>query len=129
MWDKLYVAAPDGTAWPLDLDTAEAKLRERFPEAVTSRQTARASGQDYLSFDVPIEGMMRHGIYVEGGNLTLSDGAPADWAETVSWFLSLLPAGTPAVALTEHNQQLTPVAPGAPPERIRDLFEGLIAAS
>src|SRR5215813_7695882 len=119
MWDKLYVAAPEGTAWPLDLDTAEAKLRERFPEAVTARQTARASGQDYLSFDVPIEGMMRHGIYVEGGNLTLSDGAPADWAETVAWFLSLLPAGTPAIALPEHNQQLTPVTPGATPDRIR----------
>jgi hypothetical protein len=29
MWDTLYIGVPEGTSWPLDLDTAEAQLRER----------------------------------------------------------------------------------------------------
>jgi hypothetical protein len=128
VWDKIYIAAPEGTSWPLDLDTAEARLRDRFPDIVTSRRTAPASGQDVLSFDVTIEGTPRHGIYVDGGNLTLSDGTPADWADTISWFLSLLPAGTPAFVMTEQNPRPTPIPAATSADSIRDLLDGLIAA-
>jgi hypothetical protein len=129
MWDKLYIVAPQGTTWPLDLDTAEQRLRERFPTAITSRQTAQASARDYLSFDIPIDGTPRHAIYVNGFNLTLSDGTPGDWADTISWFLSLLPRGTPAIAMTEHNSQPTSLPPDASPEVIRDVLDNLIAAN
>jgi len=125
MWDKLYIAATEGTSWPLDLDTAEAQLRERFPDAVIGRQTGASSGQTYVSFDADVNGMMRHGIYVEGGNLTLSDGEPADWAETIAWFLSLLPSGTPVVALAERNPNLVTVPANASADEITQLLDGL----
>jgi hypothetical protein len=128
MWDRLYLAAPEGTRWPLDLDTAEARLHQDYPEVVTSRHTARSSDQDYLGFDLPIDGVPRHGIYVNGGILTLSDGTPTDWADLIAWWLSQLPAGTPVIAMTEHNPQLTPVAGNATPQQIRDLLDGLVAA-
>jgi len=129
MWDKLYIGAPQGTTWPLDLDTAEERVRGRFPNAITSRETAQPFARDYLSFDVPIDGTPRHAMYFDGFNLTLSDGSPADWADTIAWFLSLLPRGTPAIAMSEHNSQPTPISTEASPEIIRDLLDGLTAAN
>ena len=128
MWDKLYIAAAEGTTWPLDLDTAEARLQERFPDAVIGRQTGGATGKTWVSFDAEVNGMRRHGIYVEGGNLTLSDGEPADWAETIAWFLSLLPTGTPVVALAERNPTLVAVPSNATADEITQLLDGLAHA-
>jgi hypothetical protein len=127
--ETLYVGAPQGTSWPLDLARAEAPLRERFPDAFIRRGEGRASGRDYLSFDVTVNGERRHGVYAEGLNLALSDGSPADWAETIVWFLSLLPEGTAAVAMTEDNFQLTPIPPSPSVQSIRDLFDAMIAGA
>jgi hypothetical protein len=122
-WDKLVVAAPQGTTWPFDLDRAEAALRERFPDAILCRHTGAATRQTYVSFDVQIDGVPRHGIYVEGGNLTLSDGSPDDWADTIAWFLSLLPPGTPTVALAERNPDLASITSNASADEVREQFE------
>jgi hypothetical protein len=122
-WDTLIVAAAQGTAWPLDLDQAEAALRQRFPAAIFGRYTIPPSGRTYLSFDVELNGMPRHGIYVEGGNLSLSDGSPDDWADTIAWFLSLLPPGTPTVALAERNPDLVSIASNVAADEVRELFE------
>jgi hypothetical protein len=129
VWDKIYLAAPEGTSWPLDLDTAEARLRERFPDAVIGRDHAPVSGKDYVDFDVSVGGDLRRGIYVDGFNLTLYDGTPADWADTIAWFLSLLPEGTRVIAMTEHNFQPTPIPAGTSPEGIRDLLDNMIRAN
>jgi hypothetical protein len=39
---------------------------------VTARHATATSGQQYVSFDVEIDDMMRHGIYVDGGNRQLT---------------------------------------------------------
>lgn len=129
MWDKLYVVAPEGTRWPLDLDTAEANLRRDYPEVVTSRHTTGSSQQEYLGFDLPIDGPPRHGIYVDGGILTLSDGTPADWAGVIAWWLAQLSRGTVAVAMTEHNTQPAAVPANATAQQIRELLDRLVAVS
>jgi hypothetical protein len=129
MSDKLVIAATPGTTWPLDLDIAEAKILERFPDAVTARHTGATTGQQYVSFDVEIDDLMRHGIYVDGGNLTLSDGTPADWADTIAWFLSLLPPGTEAVALAEQNGELAYIPPSPSAEQLRSILDTLTAGS
>jgi hypothetical protein len=129
MSDKLVIAATPGTTWPLDLDTAETKIRERFPGVVTSRHIGATTGLEYVSFDVEIDDMMRHGIYVDGGNLTLSDGTPADWADTIAWFLSLLPPGTEAVALSEQNGELAYIPPNASAEQLQSILDRLTMGS
>lgn len=123
---KLIIAATPGTTWLLDLDTAAANIAERFPDAILDRHTTATTGQDYVSFDVEIDGMMRHGIYVDGGNLTLSDGTPADWADTIAWFLSLLPPGTEAVAVSEHTGDLAYIPPGATAQQLQSILETLV---
>jgi len=125
--DTLFAAAPEGTTWPLDLDAVEAEFRRRFPDAVISRERTLVSGRNYISADVPIEGMMLPASYFENGNLALSDGTPELWADTFAWFLSLLPAGTPIVALTDQNQNLTPIPESATSAQIQQIYERLIA--
>jgi hypothetical protein len=108
MAGKLYLAAPPGHRWPLTLDELTDRLRQRFPGALISRRTSSVTRNDVLDFDVTLDdGEMRHGTYVDGGKLTLSDGTPSDWADTLAWFLSLLPEGTPAVAMVEEAIDVT----------------------
>ncbi len=125
--DTLFAVAPEGTTWPLDLDTVEAEFRRRFPDAVVWRGRTLVSGRNYISAGVPIEGMLLNANYFENGNLALSDGTPELWADTFAWFLSLLPAGTPAVAFTDQNQNFTPIPEGAAPTQIQLIYERLIA--
>jgi hypothetical protein len=123
MWEKLYIVAAEGTTWPLDLDTVEREFRRRFPGCVLSRRRGAASGKDYVSFDLDVDGM-RHGIYVDGGNLTLSGGSPEAWADTVAWFLALLPADSSAVAVATWPFVVT-VDVGATREQIRQMLDQL----
>jgi hypothetical protein len=125
--ETLYIGAIEGTRWPLDLNTVEQKLRERYPDLVSQRRNTAPPQQDYLSFDLSLGGEMRHGIYIDGGHLALSDGTPADWAEIVAWFLSLLPNGTPTAAYNEHTQQATPVPERANASQVKELLESVIA--
>jgi hypothetical protein len=124
---NLYVGAPQGQQWPLTLDVAEAHLRQRFPDAPISRETMAVTGEPYLSFDVQLaDGVTRHGIYVDRDNLALSDGTPADWADTIAWFLGLLPAGTPTVVMVEEEPVPVPLpAATTTPDAIRELLESL----
>jgi hypothetical protein len=129
MWETLFVAAPEGATWPLDLDIVEDRLRQRFPDITTSRHTSAVSGDEYLDFALQLNGMVRTGVYVARGNLVLNDGTPAEWADTIAWFLTLLPEATPVVVMTENNTQLTPMPSTASPEQIRVVFDKLIAAA
>ncbi|GIH03951.1 hypothetical protein Rhe02_20180 [Rhizocola hellebori] len=122
---KLYVAAPEGQTWPIDLDDAEASIRRRWPNARFERPSSAVTGGSYLSFDVVVGGMPRYGTYVSRSHLTLSQGSPQDWAETIVWFLQLLPPGTPALAMAEDNPELEPVPSGASVQDVIDLYERL----
>jgi hypothetical protein len=123
---KLYVAAPEGQQWPMDLDAAEASLRQHWPDIRLSRPTSAVNGQRYLSFDVVVDGAARYGTYADRFCLTLAEGSPQVWADTIVWFLGLLPAGTAAVAMAEEDpERIVPVPPAASAEQIRELYEGL----
>jgi hypothetical protein len=111
---NLYIGAPQGQPWPLTLDQVEPQLRRRFPDAYITRETMAVTGEPYLSFDVQLaDGVTRHGIYVDRDNLAVSDGTPADWADTIAWFLTLLPDGTSSVVMAEDNPVPVPLPKNA----------------
>jgi hypothetical protein len=84
----------------LSLDDLEPLLRGRFPDAYIARRSSLVTGKNRLSFTVQLaDGIKYHGIYVDQGNLALSDGDATVWADTIAWFLTLLPAETPIVAM------------------------------
>ncbi len=126
-WDDLFAIPAEGDDWHLDLATMEMHVRARWADAHLRRGHAAVSGEDYLRFQVPIEGMMRRGGCFEGGGTALSDGTPAEWADTLAWYQSLLPPGATLVAMTEHNQNLTPIPDDATPTQIQQLYERLVA--
>lgn len=108
--DDLYLGAPEGQAWPLSIEQVEPRLRERFPDSAILRKTSLVTRKTRLSFTIPFpDGNRRHGIYIDHDNLALSDGEVADWADTIAWFLGLLPPGTPCVAMRGEGPVFTPL--------------------
>jgi hypothetical protein len=126
--DDLFLGAPQGQAWPLGLDTVGNLLRDHFPDAVIERKTSSVTGKTRLSFDLPFpDGVSRHGIYVDHDNLALSDGSPADWADTIAWFLQLLPPGAATVAMRGEGPDVTPLPPSIrTPVAVVAFFESLV---
>lgn len=128
MQGTIFIAAPPGTIWPLTLDGVEQQLRQRFPDVAIYRRHASVSGVDYLDFQVTVDEMARISSYFDDGKLVLNDGSSADWADTIVWFLGLLPLGTPAVAMLEENpDEVVPVSSGASAAAIEALLDGLAA--
>ncbi|MDH6113566.1 hypothetical protein P3T36_005271 [Kitasatospora sp. MAP12-15] len=126
--DGIFIAAPPGAAWPLGLAEFEARVRDHIPLVLCFTRHDPVQRRDYLNFEADLDGMRRHGSYFEHSNLVLSDGDPAFWADTITWFLSLLPAAAPAVAMAESNpDDVVPVPAGASAEQIRDLLDTLVA--
>lgn len=124
MLDTFFVNAPEGTRWPLDIDTLDQRLQERFPGMNGWIRHAPALAQDYLDFDVVLGGSRRTGSYYGGGPLILNDGDAEDWAPTIAWLLSLLPAGTPAVVMRESNPEAITSVPADPsPAQIQQILE------
>ena len=125
MIDSFFIAAPQGATWPLDIDTVDQRLQERFPGMHGEIVYANGKGEYYLSFDINIDGTTRTGAYYVG-NLILNDGDEEDWASTIAWFLSLLPAGTPAVVMRESNPDEIPLLPPDPSAgQVRQILEDL----
>ncbi len=126
MLDTFFIAAPEGTAWPLDIDTVDQRLQERFPGMRGWIKQAPSTGEDYLSFDLELHGSTRTGAYYTGRNLILRDGDESDWAPTIAWFLSLLPPGTPVVTMRETNpDQIVPLPCDGSAAQIQDVLAGL----
>lgn len=126
MLDTFFINAPEGARWPLDIDTADQRLQERFPGMRGWIRHAPALGQDYLDFDVVLDGSRRTGSYYGGGPLILNDGDADDWAPTIAWFLSLLPPGTPAVVMRETNPEaITPLEPDPSPAHVQQILEAI----
>jgi hypothetical protein len=121
----LYVVAPDGHPWPIDMDAAEASLRQHWPTAHVTRQVSAVSGAHYLSFDVVVNGAARWGTLEPGRYLSLAEGSPADWADTIVWFIGQLPARSTALAAVEENPELAPLARDTSVQEVRELYERL----
>ncbi|MEU1475816.1 hypothetical protein ACFYZ8_01320 [Streptomyces sp. NPDC001668] len=121
MQDAIFIAAPPGTSWPLTVEEFETRILDRYAEAMcTLEQPGR--GQDCLAFEVDLDDERRHGLHFDRSYLVLKDAPPVFWADTVVWFLGLLPPGAPAVAMVETNPDTPPIPPGATAEDVRALL-------
>ncbi|QUQ66151.1 hypothetical protein [Kutzneria sp. CA-103260] len=126
MQGTIFIAAPPGTTWPLSLDDVEQQLRQRLPGVRTFHRHAAVSNTDYIDFQVTVDGLLSISSYFAGGTLILRDGSAADWADTIEWFLGLLPPGTPAVAMIEENpDEIVPVPLDATAAAIEALLDAL----
>jgi hypothetical protein len=57
----------------------------------------------------------------------LEDGDPAVWADTIAWWLSLLPAGTPTVTMTDANTNPVAIETTSDAAQVRELLDRLNA--
>jgi hypothetical protein len=122
----LFLAAPPGTTWTLPAEVFEEQLRRRFPDASIRHADSRISDAHYIIFNVPLDGMSRGGGYTVGRDLNVDDGTPAEWADTLAWFLSLLPPDSGVVAMAENNPRtIVPVPRDMDAADLQSLFEQL----
>lgn len=125
MLDTYFLTVPQDSTWPLDIDTVDQRLQERFPGMRGELVYSAIRRQHYLSFDIDIDGTTRTGCYYVG-NLILNDGEEADWASTVAWFLSLLPLGAPVMVMRETNpEEISLLPPDPSPAQIQQILEDL----
>ncbi|MFJ5927653.1 hypothetical protein ACIQF6_34165 [Kitasatospora sp. NPDC092948] len=128
--NAIYIAAPEGTTWPLSGQDVERRLETRFPDVQTWHKYAPVSRSAYIDFEIDIDGERRHGSYFDHRHLILRDAEPQFWADTVAWFLGLLPPGTNAVAMVESNpDEIRPVPAAATTRQIADLLDSLASES
>ncbi|GAA0561526.1 hypothetical protein GCM10010172_50910 [Paractinoplanes ferrugineus] len=112
MDDGLFLGAPPGHAWPLPATTLRTRLRERYPDAPLRLTESRVTSAMALDFEIPLaDGDTHGGSYSETGVLALSDGSAELWADTMLWFLALLPPAAPVFAMREDNPTPTPLPP------------------
>lgn len=109
MTDSIFVAAAPPTTWPLDLASVDSQLRARWPEVGTAVRHAPATSEDYLAFELDLDGERRHGAYFDHKYLLLEDGTPTFWADTIVWFLTLLPGDAQVVCMTEAVPEPIPM--------------------
>jgi hypothetical protein len=107
--ERIIVAAEPGTDWPLSLAEFTNRLRDRWPEVRTWTQHSPITNADYLTFEVGTDEHTRSGAYFEHQQLDLSDGTPDDWADTIAWFLRLLPPTSRSVCLLAAVPEPTPL--------------------
>lgn len=125
MADSIFVAAAPPTSWPLDLTSLEGQLRSRWPEARTAVRHSPATNEDYLAFEVDLDGERRHGAYFDHQHLLLEDGTPTFWAETITWFLALLPGDAQVVCMTEAVPEPIPMPRHADVDHVISVLESL----
>lgn len=125
MSDAIFIAAPPNTTGPLDLAGFERELRARWSEVHTAARQAPATNEDYLAFELDLDGEGRHGAYFDHRYLLLEDGTPAFWADSIAWFLSLLPIDAQVVCMAESAPQPTPMPRQADPGQITTVLESL----
>jgi hypothetical protein len=123
--EGIIVAAAQGTEWPLSLADFAGQLRTRWPEVRTWTDHSPAAGRDYVEFQIGGVGETRSGAYYERKQLDLGDGTPDDWADTISWFLHLLPPGTPSVCLLEAVPVVTPLPGTSSPAQVAAILNEL----
>lgn len=125
MRTTIFIAAPPGGTWPLAMGGFEVELRSRWPEVWTARRTSAITSEEYLAFEIDIEGESRHGAYFDHRSLHLQDGTPEFWADTIVWFLSLLHRDAGVVCMTEHAPEPTSLARDATADQIVAVLDAL----
>lgn len=123
--DTFYVGAAEGTAWPFGLDDVETELQRRFPGIETGRGRTRVREVDYVLFDLASGDRDIECMYVDHFSLTMIDCEPEDCARILIWFLPLLPAGTPSVAMSDSHAVPVPLPPLTGVEEIAEFFSTL----
>ena len=76
MADSIFVAAAPATTWLLDMAGLASQLRTRWPEVHTSTWHSPATDENYLAFELDLDGECRHGAYFDHRYLLLEDGTP-----------------------------------------------------
>jgi hypothetical protein len=123
--DTIFIAAAPATTWPLDLTGFGERLRDRWPEVRLTARPALAPNHGRLAFELDIDGERRHGTYFDRRYLVLEDGTPRFWAETIAWFLALLPADAQVVCLTEAVPEPVPLRRDADADQVVAVLESL----
>jgi hypothetical protein len=114
MYTRIHILAPEGTQWPLGVDAFEGRLRQGLPGAILTPRTQTSSGAVGVPFKIDDDDDELHeGLYIEGEQLILFGGTPEIWSNTIAWFLGLLPAGSPSLAMVEVNPEaIAPIPHG-----------------
>lgn len=123
--ERIIVAAEPGTDWPLSLTDFADQLRGRWPDARTWVRHSPVTDGDYVAFEVGVAEQSRSGAYFEHRQLDLSDGTPEDWADTIAWFLRLLPATSQPVCLLAAVPEPTPLPRTSSPTEIAAILNDL----
>ncbi len=125
MSDAIFIAAPPNTTWPLDLTDFEGSLQTHWSDVHVTPRHAPATNEDYLAFELDLEGERRHGAYFDHRYLLLEDGTPALWADTIAWFLGLLPTDAQVVCMTEAVPQPIPMPRQASADQVIAVLDSL----
>lgn len=78
-----------------------------------------------IDVDVKLDGQTVSVVYQDGGPLVLNDGTPEDWADTIVWFLALLPAEASVVTMTDFNPSAVLLERTASVDYVRRLLDAL----
>jgi len=125
MRTTIFLSPPEGDTWPLDIDAAEPYFRDRWRGINPIRGEGHPATKRLLDFDVTLDAQRVSVVYQDGGPLVLNDGTPAQWADTIVWFLSLLPADASIVTMTEHNPTPVPLDRNATADDTRRVLDSL----
>jgi hypothetical protein len=125
MRTTIFLSPPEGDTWPLAVDAAEPLFRDRWPGINPIRGEGHPATRRLLDFDLHLNGDRVSVVFQDGGPLVLNDGTPAQWAETIAWFLSLLPADASVVTMTEYNPTPVPLDRNASADNVRRLLDSL----
>jgi hypothetical protein len=125
MRTTIFLSPPEGDTWPLDVDAAERHFRGRWPTIGPMRGTGHPAPRQTIDFDVSLNGQTVSVVYQDGGPLVLNDGTPEEWADTIVWFLDLLPADASVVTMTDVNPSPVPLDRAASVDYIRRLLDAL----
>jgi hypothetical protein len=124
--ERIIIAPAEGSEWPLSLADFADRLRERIPDAYTTRQQLPGrNGDPYYTFQFDQLDNRLYGAYFERHNLSLSEGTIEEWADTIAWFLRLLPESTPTVCLLEAVPIPTPLPSRSTPEQVAAILHEL----
>ena len=125
MRTAIFLSPAEGDTWPLDVDAAEGHFRDRWPSISPMRGTGHPATKPTLDFDVKLHGQTVSVVYQDGGPLVLNDGTPEEWADTIVWFLNLLPADASVVTMTDFNPSPVPLERSTDADYIRRLLDAL----
>lgn len=128
MSPQLHLVAVEGTAWPLGAAEFARVARMRWPDAVIDTDPVATIATPHVTFDIEIDQMARYGMYVQAEQLVLNAGSPEDWADTVVWFLGLLPRGSGVECFTDAAPVPHALPTGATAEQVVEVFREVDAS-